>query len=326
MFDFLSTPLPVVPFVIIMVATIFYSTFILDSGKAEIFKYRKNQVKNGSKNSFRVKFQENVNGRVKYSKREQIETLCLNAGFELSYSDYLLICICVALALFFVCLILLNNVFMGFAFAFVGFIAPKQFFEIVKGRRLDKLEKQIGPFMKMVVKRYEYTGDFEKALTNTTKEFYGTEPLFSELSKTVSEISIGIAIPIALDNLAKRTSNKYLGLLADYYKIAYSLGTDEVRKKLLNQAYVQYEENRRMKEFLKKEISEPIRDSYLMVLTVPVFFVVGCVGIEGFLDFYLNETVGQIVLAGVSLLLLGVIWFVNKVVGAPLDKRAEKKK
>ena len=105
MFDFLSTPLPVVPFVIIMVATIFYSTFILDSGKAEIFKYRKNQVKNGSKNSFRVKFQENVNGRVKYSKREQIETLCLNAGFELSYSDYLLICICVALALFFVCLI-----------------------------------------------------------------------------------------------------------------------------------------------------------------------------------------------------------------------------
>lgn len=323
--SFLSTPIPIFPFFIVMVLTIIYSNLFLDSGKAEITKYRKEQTKNGNKNSFRVKFKEDIERRVKYSRREEIETLALNAGFDLSYSDYLLICACIAIALFVLCSVLLNNPFMGMVLAAVGAIAPKQILGVIKGRRLDKIEKQIGPFMKMVIKRYEYTGDFEMSLTNTAKEFYGTEPLFSELSKTVSEISIGVSIPNALDNLAKRTANKYLGLLADYYRIAYTLGTDEVRKKLLNQAYIQYEENRKMKAFLKEQIAEPVRDSYLMVLTVPVFFVVGCVGIDGYVDFMMNEKLGQIALAIICLVLLGIIWFINKKVGAPLDKKVEKK-
>ena len=321
MLGFLSTPIPVAPFLLIMVLLILWSTFISDSGKADIIQYRKDQTKNSSKNTFRVKFQEDINKRVKYSKREEIELLALNAGFDLSYSDYLLICACIAIGLLVIFTVILNNVYMGFVFAFVGFIAPKQVLGVIKHKRLDKIEKQIGPFMKMVIKRYEYTGDFEMSLTGTAKEFYGTEPLFSELSKTVSEISIGVSIPNALDNLARRTSNRYLGLLADYYKIAYTLGTDEVRKKLLNQAYQQYEENRKMKAFLKEQISEPVRDSYLMVLTVPVFFLVGCFGIDGYLDFMTHEMLGQISLAVISLLLIGIIWFINKVVGAPLEKK-----
>lgn len=323
--SFLSTPIPAVPFVIIMVLTILYSNLIMDSGKADILKYRKSQTKNTNKNSFRVKFKEDIDRRVKFSKREEIELLCLNAGFDLTFSDFLLICICIALGLFFVCVFLMNNFFMGLVLGAFGFFLPKQVMGMLKTKRVQKLETQIGPFMNMVIKRYEYTGDFEKAMIHTTKEFYGTEPLFTELSKTVSEMSVGVPIPQALDGLARRTSNKYLGLLSDYYKIAYALGTDEVRKKLLSQAYIQYEENRKMKAFLKEQISEPIRDSYLMVITVPVFFLFGCFAINGYSDFMLNETLGQVVLAVISVFLLGVIWFINKVVGAPLDGRKEKK-
>lgn len=320
-----TTPIPIMPFLVIMIGIILYSNLIMDSGKNNILKYRKEQSKNGSKSSFRVKFKEDVERRVKFSKREELELLCLNAGFDLSYSDFLLICLCLACGLFFVCVFLINNFFMGVVFAFFGFSLPKQILGMIKTKRVEKLEKQIGPFMNMVIKRYEYTGDFEKAMINTTNEFYGTEPLFTELSKTVSEMSIGVPIPQALDGLARRTTNKYLGLLSDYYKIAYTLGTDEVRKKLLSQAYIQYEENRRMKAFLKEQISEPIRDSYLMVITVPVFFLFGCFAINGYTEFMFNETVGQIVLAGIAICLIGVIWFINHVVGAPLDKRKEKK-
>lgn len=322
--SFLSTPIPAIPFIVIMVITFLYSNLFMDSGKANILNYRKNQAKKSSMNSFRVKFKEDVDKRVAFSKREKIEILCLNAGFDLSYSDYLLVCGGIAFLFFFLCVTLMNNFFMGIVLGAFGYNLPKQVLGIIRTKRIQKLENQIGPFMNMVVKRYEYTGDFEKAMINTAKDFYGTEPLFTELSKTVSEMSVGIPIPNALDNLARRTSNKYLGLLADYYKIAYSLGTDEVRKKLLNQAYIQFEENRKMKAFLKEQISEPIRDSYLMVMTVPVFFLFGCFAINGYTEFMFNETLGQVTLAIIAVFLLGIIWFINKVVGAPLDKRKEK--
>ena len=141
------------------------------------------------------------------------------------------------------------------------------------------------------------------------------------LFRSVSEISIGVSIPEALDNLAKRTANKYLGLLADYYRIAYILGTDEVRKKLLGQAYEQYEENRKMLAFMKEQISEPKRDAYLMVIAFPLFFLFGVFFMDDYLDFILNDPIGQIGLAVCVSVVLAVIWFINNVVAAPIDKR-----
>ena len=209
---------------------------------------------------------------------------------------------------------------MGAMLGYLGFIAPKQIIGMIRNKRVEKLEQQLGPFMNMVIKRYEYTEDFEKAIVNTTKEFFGTEPLYTELSKTVSEISVGVAIPEALDNLALRTGNKYMGLLADYYKIAYNLGTDEVRKKLLNQAYVQYEENRRLRMFLKEQISEPVRDAYMMVLAYPLFCGFGMFFMDGWTDFMFKQTLGQIAFTACTGAILAIIVFINKVVGAPLEK------
>lgn len=316
--------IPLIPFAFFMIMSIIYSNIFADSGKSEVIKKRKKQAKGFSTNAFREKFKEETNKRVAFNKREQIEILCLNAGFDWSYADYLLLSIGVGGFLFLFFTIVIGNIFLGIVFGVFGYSLPGQILGLIKTKRLEKIEQQIGPFMKMVVKRYEYTGDFEKAMINTAREFYGTEPLFTELSKTVSEMAVGVSITEALDNLAKRTSNKYLGLLSDYYKIAYTLGTDEVRKKLLNQAYVQYEENRKMKAFLKEQISEPVRDCYIMVSSVPIFFLFGCFSINGYLDYMLHETLGQIAMAVICVILLGIIWFTNKVVGAPIDRMSKR--
>ena len=319
----MSNPIPIGPFLGFMIFTILYSNLILDSGKDSIFKYRKKQQQD-NRSSFRQKFDKEIEQRTKFTHREAIEMLCLNAGFDLKYSDYILICSCISICLFFLSTFLINNVFLGIVLAFIGFKFPKQILGMIKTKRVEKLEQQIGPFLNMVIKRYEYTKDFEKSMINTTKEFVGMEPLFTELTKTVSEMALGISTTKALDNLAKRTSNKYLGLFSDYYAIAISLGTDEVRKNLLNQAYIQYEENRKMKSFLKEQISEPIRDCYLMIAVVPLLFLFGCFVINGYTDFMFNTLIGQAVIAGTFVALLGAIVFVNKVVGAPLDGRKEK--
>ena len=168
------------------------------------------------------------------------------------------------------------------------------------------------------------TGNFEKALILTTEEFKGIEPMYSELKSTVAEIQVGVNVGDALDNLARRTANQYLKRFSDFYKIAYKLGTQEVREKLLTQAYVQYEENRQMKAFMKKEISEPVRDSYIMVVTVPVFFMFGVVAMPGYSEFMFQETIGKVILAVIVGVLLGVIWYINKKIGAPIDEVKKK--
>lgn len=314
------------PLLLFLIGTLIYSNLFMSSGKADIFKRRKQQSKDFSSNTFRLRFQDFTNKKVEYSKREEVEILCQNAGVSWSYGDYLLISLGVAFILFSIFTFILGNIFMGIMFTVIGFSLPKQILGMIKNKRIEKLEKQLGPFMNMVIKRYEYTEDFEKAIVNTTKEFYGTEPLYTELSKTVSEISVGVSIPEALDNLAIRTANKYMGLLADYYKIAYNLGTDEVRKKLLTQAYEQYEENRKLKMFLKEQISEPVRDSYFMVMAYPIFIGFGIIFMDGYSEFMFHNIVGQITLTLCTLFILAIIVFINKVIGAPLEKKYVKPK
>lgn len=323
----MSAPLiSIGPFLLFMIGSMIFSTLFLDSDKVDIFQARKKQANQLSSNTFRLKFKEYTVKKVTYSKREKIEILCQNAGINWDYGDFMLVSLCVAIVIFCILTFIIGNVFMGLMLGYLGFIAPKQILGLIKNKRIEKLEQQLGPFMNMVIKRYEYTEDFEKAIVNTTKEFFGTEPLYTELSKTVSEISTGISIPEALDNLALRTGNKYMGLLSDYYKIAYTLGTDEVRKKLLTQAYIQYEENRKLKMFLKEQISEPVRDAYMMVLAYPLFCGFGAIFMDGWVDFMFKETLGQIVFTLCTAAILGIIVFINKVVGAPLEKPYVKSK
>jgi len=301
-----------------MVITILYNAF--DSRDSSILTFRKEQAQNMSnENAIRNKFREYTEKKVNFSKRYKIETLCLNAGFNASYSDYLLACFGTSFLLFFLLTFGLQNPFMGVVLAVVGYLLPKQVLGFIKNKRLNTLERQIGPFMHMVIKRYENTTDFEKSLILTMEEFRGTQPMYGELQKAVAEISVGVAVGEAMDNLARRTGNPYLSRLSDFYKIAYKLGTEEVREKLLYQAYLQFEENRRMKDFLKKEISEPVRDAYIMVATIPIFALFGVLTMEGYLNFMLFTMIGKIATAIVLSFILASVWFINVKIAAPLD-------
>ena len=87
---------------------------------------------------------------------------------------------------------------------------------------------------------------------------------------------------------------------------------------MLGQAYLQYEEDRQLRQMLKREISEPVKDSYILVLTVPLFACFGFISMDGYSDFLLNQLTGQIMVAALFGIIMGVIWFINNKIGAPL--------
>ena len=304
-------------FSILMIVTVIIYHFNKSEGA---LSRRKNQTQNlFRENVLKKRLEKIAEEKVKFTKRYKIETICLQAGIKLSYTEYILISIAFGIVTAIVVGTAMNNPLLAIMFAFIGYMAPGQVIAFLKNKRVLKLEKQIGSFMQMVIKRYETTVDFSKSLELTMHEFKGEEPMYSELKETVLEIGLGKPVENAMDDLARRTGNKYMERLSAYYKIVASLGTAEIRKKMLNQAYFQFEENRQNKRMLKKEISGPVREAYIMLAAIPMFALFQIMTNANYIDFMINTNVGKIGTTVISGIFIGCIWFTNSKIGAPLE-------
>lgn len=260
-----------------------------------------------------------IDEKADVNKKYKVETMCLQAGHELSYGEFKVLCITVAIVLPLLMLILMNNIYLGIVFAFIGYHTPAQIMQSKANKRVVKMEDQVGSFLRIVLERYKTNKDLSKSIVQTLPDFKGNEPFYSELKKSVVEINLGIPSDETLNSLARRTGNKFLLRFSDYYKITENLATHNSKVELLNQAFLQYEEQRQMKSLLKKEIAGPVREAYIMVMATPIFMVYQSFATDGYLDFMLHEELGQIGIAGVVLVLLGCVWFINAKIGAPLD-------
>ena len=305
-------------FVVLMIGTIVIAN--LSRRNDSMLETRKQQSSNILRENVLKKRLESITEeKVKFSKRYEIETLCLQAGFKLTYVEFFMLSVGSAIVSAIFVGMVMNNPILAVIFAIIGYILPKQVIMFLKNRRVTLMEKQIGPFMQMVIKRYETTKDFGKSLELTLVEFKGEEPMYSEIKQTVLEINVGVPVGEAMDNMGRRTGNKYMSRLADYYKIASSLGTEEIRKKLLNQAYSQFEENRRGKASMKKELSGPVREAYIMLGSIPMFAIYQIMTNDTYIDFMINTDTGKIGTAVIATVFVGCIWFVNAKIGAPLE-------
>ncbi len=293
----------------------------LDSKKINALNARRKQSEQFIKeNALRDKFEKYTKEKVGFSKRYKVETMCLQAGINLSYSDFLLLSYATSIIMAIVMASILNNIILGLLFLLIGYITPRQVVGFLKNKRLGKLNLQVGSFMQMVIKRYENTKDFNTALELTLHEFKGQQPIYGEIRKTVTEINLGLPVTEAMDNMARRTGNKYMQRLSDYYKIASNLGTEEVRKNLLRQAHIQYEENRRTELAMKKEIAKPVREAYIMLATIPAFAVYMITTNDDYVRFMTQEFLGKVGVAVISFVFIGCVWFINTKLGAPLDQ------
>lgn len=303
---------------VIMLPSILY--VLLDSSNRNMLSKRKIQSKELLReNVLKKRLEEMAESNVKYSRKYAVETLCLQAGYKLSYGEFMIISVISALTIGLIVGTALNNFLQGIMFLFIGFILPRQIIMIIRNRRVSLMERQIGSFMQMVLKRYDVTKDFAKSLELTLDEFRGEEPLYTELKQAVLKIKLGSTIADAMDGLARRTGNKYMERLSDYYKIASTLGTEEVRKKLLVQAYIQFEENRKAKAFMKKEIAGPKREAYVMLISIPIFVVYMIVTNDTYIQFMTTTTLGKIGTVLISATFFGCFWFINAKIGAPIE-------
>jgi len=305
-------------FTVLMIGTIVLSFIV---SREQTVDTRKEQSKNlFRENVVKKQLESYSTQKVTYSKRYKVETLCLQAGLKITYVEYLMVKLVTGALFALFGVFVMNNPLLAVIFAVIGFILPKEIITLLKNRRVQIMEKQIGPFMQMVIKRYEATKDFSKSLELTMKEFEGEQPLYGEIKQTVLDVKVGTPVAEAMEGMGRRTGNIYLVRLADYYKIASSLGTDSIRKKLLTQAYQQFEENREVKLKMKKELSGPVRNAYISLGMVPAIAIYQTMTNDSYVDFMINTFIGKVGTAVIMSVLVGALWFINAKIGAPLEE------
>lgn len=270
-------------------------------------------------NSVKKQLSDALNEKANVNKRYKTETLCLQAGHNMSYGEFVILKITSALVLPILIFILTKNIFLIVIFGFIGFNIPGQVMKSKSNKRRNTMEKQVGSFIRILLERYKVTKDMSQSMVQSLPDFKGHEPFYSTLKNAVADLKMGKPIEDTLDGLVRETGNKYLGKFADYFKMTGSLATHSAKLDLLTQAYEQYDDNEKMKSALKEKISGPVKEAYVMVMAVPIFFFYQCFFTEGYLDFMLNDPIGQFGLAGSLGVLLGCVWFINAKIGAPIE-------
>lgn len=301
--------------VVIVSSILMIKTFKEDS----TFKRRKKQSSMMLKeNIIRKRLEKIIGERVKVSRRMKVEKLCIQAGYNLKYHDYLIISLLSSLLFSSIFRYVFSNAYLGFIFLVVGLFIPHQVLLFKRNKRLEKMNSQIGPCLKMIIERYKVSKDMKSAVMDTVLEFKGEDPIYKELSKLAIEIELGKGLSSALEEFADRTGNPYMLRFVDYYKICVEVGTVEVRD-MLNQALYQYQEDRRNKLLLKKEISSVKSQAYIVLAGVPGVALYQSIMDPGYISFMTGTFVGQVGTAAIVTVTLAAFWIINKKIGAPIE-------
>lgn len=266
-------------------------------------------------------FKETIENRTSEKKKYKIEDRYTKAGFKINYATNVLICFLLGLVLALVTGIGLKNPFMAITFFGIGWNIPGIITTFISNKRLEKLNRQVGMFMRMVTKRYEVVGDFFLALNTTLEDFAGEEPIYTELQTTINNINRGAAIDDALHDLANRTDNIFLGRFADYYTTAVDIGTEEAKREVLGQAVEQYEEHMELTRELRKQLSELTMEAYVMLAFVPIIVIYQVSQDPTYIPFMTETLLGKFGSAVISAVWLLCFWVINMKLGAPVDKK-----
>lgn len=257
--------------------------------------------------------------KISYKKRKSKEVIYIQAGLRFKYIDHLIVSILSAIVFGAFCIGVLKNQFAIIPFILVGYVVPFQIVTIIRNRRVAILDKQIGVFLKIVLKRYEVTDDFAKALRYVAVQLEDEYPISRDLAVCTRELELGAETAQVLDNLALRTGNKFIARLAEYYRIVAEIGTNEARDSLLNQAFIQYEEDRIIKRSMKEKLSEPVREAYIVLVAVPCMWLYQMATNPDYLPFMTTTELGKIGTAVIITVCTGALWFINNKIGAAIE-------
>lgn len=285
-----------------------------------IEELRARQITGLREHAISQKFQQTVNERTNSSKRMETELTLKRAGLDkMTYAELLITKFGVAALGIFTTWLFLDSIIVSIAAGISFYILPSSLVTLIANRRTAIMEKDIGTFLQLTTERYKVHSDFQKGVKQSAPDFEGHEPMYSEIRKTILDFNVGIPTSEAIENMGARTGNKFISQLASYYEIASTIGTESSRDKIIGQAWVNFNDDYKMKKQHEQEIDGPKKDAYIILAALPLFMVYMALTTEDYISFWLDTGLGQIGLGVILITVVLSLLFINKKIGGPLD-------
>lgn len=290
------------------------------AGATTIDELRTRQIQGLREHAIKRKFEDSIIEKVDRGKMVDTEEMLMRAGLDgWSYGEFVLTKMVISLLGVIISWLFLSNTVITLMSGIIMYVLPGQIVSTVANRRIALMEADIGTFIQLTIERYKVHGDFQRAVKQAAPDFEGREPLYSEIRKTILDFNVGTPTSEAVDNMGKRTGNKFVSQLANYYEIASTIGTEASRNDIIGQAWTNFNDDYKMKVQHQQEIEGPKKDAYIIVAALPLLMLFQANVDENYVDFFLNTTLGQLGLAAIMGVTLLSVIFINKKIGGPLD-------
>lgn len=280
---------------------------------------RTHSLKGLRESAIKKEIEQTLSESASVKQRYKIETLCAQAGFDLSYGEYMLICFFCAIILPIITLSVLDNIYLAGMMILIGALLPGQFISFMRNRRIFILERQVESFMELFSERYKTIRNPARSLEDCLKDFDGQEPIRHEIKKTLLDMNLGMTTVDAMRSFAYRTGNPYLSKLVEAVRVSEDIGTDEVRERLLTKALEAHRKKKTRFNNLKQRIQGPKNESMILLVAVPFIMLYQIATNPNYIEFMTTTDMGKIGLAVIAAICLFAIWFINKKIGAPLE-------
>lgn len=290
------------------------------SAASTIEELRGRQIRGLREHAITQKFQESINDRTDFKKRAKVESELRRAGIDrVTYTELQITKIGLSIIGTLAAWLFLGSPIVTIILAIGFYLLPSQIVGLIANRRTILMEKDIGTFIQLTTERYKVHGDFQMAVKQSAPDFVGHEPIYTEINKTILEFNIGVPSTEALENMAERTGNKFIAQLANYYDIASTIGTESSRDKIIGQAWVNFDDDFKMRQQHAQEIDGPKKDAYIILAALPLMMLYMSTTQDNYWDFWLNTGLGQFGLGVILITIIISVTFINKKIGAPLE-------
>lgn len=285
-----------------------------------IEELRRRQVQGLREHAIKRKFEENVEIKTDRDKKHNMEETMMRAGLDnWRYGEYVLVKFSLTLLGVIISWLFARNIVITGGVGFVMYLLPGQIIQAIANKRTQAMEADIGTFIQLTVERYKVHGDFQRAIKQSAPDFKGHEPLYTEIRKTILDFNVGVPTAKAVESMSKRTGNKFIHQLANYYDIASTIGTEASRNDIIGQAWLNFNDDYKMRKQHEQEIDGPKKDAYIIVVALPILMLYQARVDDNYINFFMNTTLGQVGLAIILVVTILSIIFINKKIGAPLD-------
>ena len=265
-------------------------------------KKNKNKLKEDSNGIKSIS--EFIRGKLSNTQQEKIDQLLKSAGVELNSEEYVMLRWFLAFIIAGIIYLISGNIILAIPSGIVGYISPKVWLNRKKGKRIQSFNEGLPDMISTIIGSLKAGYSFPQAMKTVSEE--SESPVREEIILLLKEMSYGVTVEEALNNLNKRMPSNDLEIMVQAILIQRLVGGNlsMVLEIIVNTIRERYTLERQVQALTSQG---RLSGRVIGALPVVLGFFIYLINPEYMVAFFAN-TIGKILMAiGV---VFGVIGFI----------------